>query len=207
MEKVETQKLILADSVLAQIITTIPPPAIESTKNVFHDLMSCILEQQVHYRSTKQVFMKMLEAAKIDQLHLENFPVFEELAFKNLKLAESKYETIANVLSFWQENTIEWEILSDEDVRKTLGSIKGIGPWTIDMILLYTLQRPNVCPYDDFHLKQIMVSLYNLDEKVKLKAQMKHISEKWGEQKSLAVLYLLHWKTWNKENAKKSKNR
>jgi len=68
----------------------------------------------------------------------------------------------------------------------------------VDMILLYTLQRPDVFPYDDFHLKQIMTSLYGLDSKLKLKAKMIEISEKWGNQKSLAVLYLLDWKNYQK---------
>jgi DNA-3-methyladenine glycosylase II len=88
--------------------------------------------------------------------------------------------------------------LPDEEIRAQLSAIKGIGKWTMDMILLYTLERPNVFPYDDFHLKQIMVSLYGLDSKVKLKAQMIGVSEHWGHQKSLAVRYLLAWKTYNK---------
>ena len=66
------------------------------------------------------------------------------------------------------------------------------------MILLYTLQRPNVFPYDDFHLKQIMTSLYGLNPSVKLKAQMIAIADEWGENKSLAVRYLLAWKESNK---------
>jgi DNA-3-methyladenine glycosylase II len=66
------------------------------------------------------------------------------------------------------------------------------------MMLLYTLQRPNVFPYDDFHLKQIMVNLYSLNPNVKLKTQMNDIANDWGQQKSLAVLYLLAWKQFKK---------
>ena len=95
-------------------------------------------------------------------------------------------------------NTLDFNKLSDVEVIKELSAIKGIGKWTIDMILLYTLKRPNIFPYDDFHLKQIMITLYNLDPNVKLKAQMLEISENWGNQKSLAVLYLLEWKKQNK---------
>ena len=62
------------------------------------------------------------------------------------------------------------------------------------MILLYTLQRPCVFPFDDFHLKQVMTTLYGLNPKAKLKAQMLEIAEKWENQQSLAVLYLLAWK-------------
>lgn len=66
------------------------------------------------------------------------------------------------------------------------------------MVLLYTLKRPNIFPVDDFHLKQVMIYLYQLDPKNKLKSQMLQIAEKWGNQKSLAVLYLLEWKKQNK---------
>lgn len=148
----------------------------------------------------------MLNSANLERLSIDNFQVFEEKAFGSIKLAMGKYETIVRILEFWEVNTINWQSLSDEEIISKLSSIKGIGKWTIDMILLYTLERPNVFPHDDFHLKQIMVSLYGLDEKVRLKAQMLEISEKWGNQKSLAVLYLLEWKNLKKENAT-SKNR
>jgi DNA-3-methyladenine glycosylase II len=207
MEEKEIQRLFEGDVVLTEIVTQIPYPIIESTQNVFHDLMSCIIEQQIHYRSTKNTFHKLLENAGLDLLEPHNFSTFEEKALQYMKLSETKYQTIVHVLDFWENKQVDWFQLSDEEVTKSLSSIKGIGQWTIDMILLYTLQRPNVFPCDDFHLKQIMVSLYGLDEKAKLKAQMKTISLKWGKQRSLAVLYLLSWKTWSKENAKKSKNR
>jgi DNA-3-methyladenine glycosylase II len=187
------------DAVLKNIIKTIPEPQFQSTKNVFHDLMSCILEQQIHYRSTKKIFQKMLNNASLEILTPENFPQFEEKAFSNIKLSTGKYETVLRIIEFWNENKISWQELNDEEIISTLSSIKGIGKWTIDMILLYTLQRPNVFPYDDFHLKEIMIKLYGLDPNVKLKAQMIDVSNNWGEYKSLAVKYLLAWKELNKK--------
>ena len=187
------------DPILEKIIATIPEPKTESTNDVFFDLMSCILEQQIHYRSTKRVFQKMLERADLQTLTLDNFSIFEEKAFVNTKFSSSKYETILATLDFFNTNKIEWQTLSDAEISAQLSSIKGIGKWTIDMILLYTLQRPDVFPYDDFHLKEIMVKGYNLDPDVKLKAQMIDISNDWGEHKSLAVRYLLDWKTFLKK--------
>ena len=169
-----------------------------STNDVFHDLMSCIFEQQIHYRSTKRIFAKALQKASIERLTLDNFYLVEEHHFKNTNLATGKYETLVSFCEYWSNNTKDFNTLSDEEIISELSSIKGIGKWTINMILLYTLNRANVFPYDDFHLKQIMVSLYGLNEKVKLKAQMLAIAENWGEQKSLAVLYLLAYKQHNK---------
>jgi DNA-3-methyladenine glycosylase II len=186
------------DPVLGTIVQQIPEPKIISTGNVFHDLMSCVLEQQIHYRSTKKIFQKMLNTPSIDILSPDNFTLLEEKALKDAKLSIGKYETVLGILEFWEKQPLDWFSLDDQEVREQLAKIKGIGKWTVDMILMYTLQRPNVFPYDDFHLKQIMTSLYGLDPNVKLKAQMIEISEKWGDQKSLAVLYLLAWKNYQK---------
>ncbi len=191
--------LIKNDSILEAVILQIPKPIIESTNDVFHDLMSCIIEQQIHYRSTKRIFAKALERASIDHLTIHNFHLFEKHSLSQIKLAMSKYETMMAFIDYWRNNTKDFNTLSDEEVINELSSIKGIGKWTIDMILLYTLQRRNVFPYDDFHLKQIMISLYKLNEKTKLKAQMLQVAENWGQEKSLAVLYLLAYKEFNKK--------
>jgi DNA-3-methyladenine glycosylase II len=192
------QILISSDAVFANIIATIPTPETFSTNDVFHDLMSCIIEQQIHYRSTKKIFQKMLQKASLDILSLENFTQFEEKAFENANFSMSKYETIERTIDYFQTNTIDWQELSDDEIIEKLSSIKGVGKWTIDMILLFTLQRPNVFPHDDFHLKEIMVRLYGLNPNVKLKSQMLDISDTWHEHKSLAVKYLLSWKAFNK---------
>lgn len=192
--------LVNADPRLGEIIQALPSPQALSTKPVFHDLMSCILEQQIHYRSTKRVFQKMLDASNLTVLRPDNFAQFEEHAFKDIKLSLKKYETVLSILDHWKQASLNWTELSDESVRKELAEIKGIGPWTIDMILIYTLDRPNVFAYDDYHIKQVMTSLYDLNPTSKLKAQMREVAEAWSPYKSLAFRYLLEWKTFNKKN-------
>lgn len=197
--KIENEKLLSnTDPILEKIILQVAKPYFVSTNDVFHDLMSCIIEQQIHYRSTKRIFAKALERAGIEHLSLDNFHLIEKHSLPQIKLAMGKYETMMSFVDYWNNNILDFNQLTDEEIISKLSSIKGIGKWTIDMILLYTLQRPNVFPCDDFHIKQVMISLYNLNPNVKLKAQMVEISEKWGNQKSLAVLYLLAWKQHNK---------
>lgn len=182
------------DLILQKLILELPKPTFNSTNCVFHDLMSCIIEQQIHYRSTKKIFQRMLDDCNINRLDLTNFSLFEEKAISKLKLSMGKLETIGRVVDFWSKNTIDWQSLNDEEIRTQLKEIKGIGDWTIDMILLYTLNRSSVFPADDFHLKQIMISLYSLNPTVKLKSQMLEIATQWGSKKSLATLYLLEYK-------------
>jgi DNA-3-methyladenine glycosylase II len=195
-----TQHLLAtSDEQLKEIILAIPLPELESTQNVFHDLMSCVLEQQIHYRSTKKIFQRMLTAAGIDRLSLNNFELLEEMALGNSKLSANKYETIEQVLNLFAENAINWHQLSDEEVRKHLVSIKGISNWTTDMILLYTLKRVDVFPADDYHLQQIMCKLYGIDPKSKTKVGMKAVAEKWAPYRSTAVRYLFAWKDFYKK--------
>jgi DNA-3-methyladenine glycosylase II len=190
------------DAHLKRIIDTVAEPSIISTRNVFHDLMSCIIEQQIHYRSTKKIFQRLLEKAEIEFLTLENFAVFDEQAISTIKISMSKYETLLRIVEFWENGIIKWNNLSDEEVVEKLSSIKGVGSWSIQMILLYTLERPNIFPTDDFHLKQIMTDWYSLNPKVKLKAQMTEIASLWAPNQSLAVLYMFAWKDYLKKSKK-----
>jgi DNA-3-methyladenine glycosylase II len=193
--KIDNEKILAkTDSILEKIILQVSKPTIISTTAIFHDVMSCVIEQQIHYRSTKKIFAKALERAGIEYLTLDNFHLIEKHSLSQIKLAMGKYETMVSFLEYWRNNSLDFNLLTDKEVIAQLSSIKGIGKWTIDMILLYTLQRPNVFPCDDFHVKEIMIKFYGLNPKVKLKAQMLTISEKWENQKSLAVLYLLEAK-------------
>ncbi|MEM6967369.1 MAG: hypothetical protein AAF573_21575, partial [Bacteroidota bacterium] len=99
----------------------------------------------------------------------------------------------------FRENKIDWKKQSDEDVRKHLGQIKGVGTWTVDMILLYTLERENIFPADDYHIKQMMTQRYAIDTSSRVKAQMKAIAEPWSPYQSIATKYLLAWKAFQKE--------
>lgn len=182
------------DPILKKVINRITFPEWKSTKNVFHDLMSCVIEQQIHYRSKKKRFEKLLEKAGIKELSPQNFESFEELGLRDVKLNARKYETIAYLLDHFIGNDENWSAMSDEEVRKTLGSLQGIGPWSVDMILLYTLKRMDIFPVDDYHLKKVMTPLYEIDSNSGLKKQMNSIAEKWSPYRSAGTLYLLAWK-------------
>lgn len=110
------------DEVLKNIIQTIPSPEIISTQDVFHDLMSCVIEQQIHYRSTKKTFQKALEASNLQLLTLDNFSELEEKGLKQVKMSMNKYETLERVLTFFNENKLNWSEVSDENIRKILSN-------------------------------------------------------------------------------------
>jgi len=176
-------------------MASVPLPPLESTGNVFHDLVSCVVEQQIHYRSTKHTYQRMLDRAGLAALTPYTFPAFEANGLRTTKLSMRKVETLLAVVEYFSTDDHDWMSLSDVEVRRLLGGIKGIGAWTIDMILLYTLERPDIFPADDYHLKQLMPGLYDLDPSSRLKAQMKDVAKDWAPHRSLATRYLLAWKT------------
>ena len=187
------------DTVLRDLIAQLELPEIHSSRNLFHDLMSCVIEQQIHYRSSKQQFAKLLLATDIQLLTPDNFEVFEEKALLRTKLSVRKYETIAAVLEFFHDDAPDWAQMDDTEVSKTLGGIRGFGRWTVDMLLIYTLGRADVFTADDYHLQQIMSGLYGLEQQG-LKAAMKSIAEGWKPYRSFGLRYLL---TWNEAEKRK----
>jgi DNA-3-methyladenine glycosylase II len=192
MESTVEEYLYEADDKLAEIINKVELPELKSTHNLFHDLMSCVIEQQIHYRSSKKQFAKMLVKTGLEELTVDNFSQFEEVALSGVKLSTRKFETIARVVDFFRSSPPDWNSLDDISVVKTLTSIKGIGAWTADMILLYTLERPDVFTTLDYHLKKLMAELYEIPEKNT--AEMKLIAESWRPYRSYGMKYLFAWK-------------
>ena len=86
--------------------------------------------------------------------------------------------------------------MEDEELIEFLVQIKGIGRWTAEMLLMFTLGRPDVFAVDDLGIQQAMTKLYKLDatDKKEMKRKMLQISEKWKPYRTYACRYLWQWK-------------
>lgn len=190
------QHLSQADPTLAAVIERLTLDDIPSTGDVFHDLMGCVLEQQIHYRSTKGLYEKWLGKASIERLTPALYDDFQEEVLKHIKLSARKRQSAEALAAFFGEHTLDWGAMDDDAVRKTLEGLPGIGPWAADMILLYTLGRPDVFAATDYHIKRVMADLYDLPE-IKGKAgqrALEALAKPWAPHRSLATRYLLAWK-------------
>ncbi|MEL6706529.1 MAG: hypothetical protein AAF089_18210 [Bacteroidota bacterium] len=188
----------MPDPVVARFEQTVPHLPHESTGDVFHDLVSCLVEQQIHYRSTKHVFARAL-----DRVTPDTFGVFEKDGLADVRLSRQKRDALAATVTFIRDgDAIDWAALSDAEVRNMLKKIRGVGIWTIDMVLLYTLERPDIFPADDYHLKQIMGTLYGIEPGNGQKRRMRDMAEAWRPERSRVVRLLLAWKAWQRECAR-----
>jgi DNA-3-methyladenine glycosylase II len=113
-------------------------------------------------------------------------------------LSRQKATYIQNVAEFFQrENLIGKDLadMDDETVIRYLTQIKGVGRWTVEMLLMFTLNRPDVLPLDDLGIQQAMQLLYNFEEKGRaLKKRMLELAEPWRPYRTYASLYLWRWK-------------
>jgi DNA-3-methyladenine glycosylase II len=104
-----------------------------------------------------------------------------------------------NVAEFSLKNRMDFETLDamdDEEIIKLLTQIKGVGRWTVEMLLIFVLDRPDVFPIDDLVVRNKMVLAYEItDLKGKeLYKKLTEIAENWRPYRSLASKYLWRWK-------------
>ncbi len=182
------------NEILSTIIKECPTYSIDSTNNVFHDLMSCLIEQQIHYRSTKKIFQKAFDQSSLKELTVDNFELFEPFAFAKMKPSDKKTESIYGVINYFKNHDFNWSELSQEECMSKLKSISGIGPWTIQMIMIYTLGFKDVFPTKDYHMEKVMVTKFGLDPNTKFQRQIRELTEDWSPYRSHAFLYILEWK-------------
>jgi DNA-3-methyladenine glycosylase II len=82
--------------------------------------------------------------------------------------------------------------MPDDQVVEQLVQVKGIGPWTAEMFLIFCLGRPDVLPVGDLGLRRAMQKTYSLSE-LPLAAAMQNIAQPWKPYRSIATWYL--WKS------------
>ncbi|WP_461445350.1 DNA-3-methyladenine glycosylase family protein [Maribacter sp.] len=185
------------DQHLNRIISSVSMPTLQWSGDVFEDLVSCILDMQIRYRGNAVRYKKMKQLLNGAQITHKNLFSIDDEGLQHMNMSGQKYKALMNLCIYWEEQRLDntnWHSLNDNEVRNILTKIKGVGNWTIDMILLFTLQRENIFPKDDFHLKKIMKRVYEISEDKNLEKEMQYIAEDWQPYSSIAVLYLLAFK-------------
>lgn len=194
MKKIATY-LCKKDSVLNEIIHANEDPMLLPSETIFEDLVSCILDMQIRFRGKAVRYKRMKHL--LDQAPISTKNIFsigdEGLAYINM--SKQKYEALLSLTSFWEEqglDQINWNDMATDAIYGLLSQVKGIGTWTIDMVMLYSIGKEDVFPVDDFHLKRTMSALYGINDDKNIKKEMQHIAESWRPFRSLGVLYLLN---------------
>jgi DNA-3-methyladenine glycosylase II len=186
------------DEFLAPIIPTIEMPDFNPSFDVYADLIESIVSQQLSVKAAATIYKRLLDKMPQGYPHPE---YIQELTLEEMRavgLSGQKSQYIKNVAAFAQERdllTHDWAAMTDEEVLAMLTSIKGVGVWTVQMILMFTLDRPDVFPEGDLGIQHAMAKLFKLDLKSKtLKKDMVTLSERWKPYRTYACRILWRYK-------------
>jgi DNA-3-methyladenine glycosylase II len=187
------------DKKLKKVIDGKEPLKITRRKKVYLHLCYSIMSQQLSVK-VAAVFHKRFLAiyGNIEPAALQ----IAETPFETLRgigLSNAKANYVQNVARFAIDSGMEYTQLSkmsNEELIKYLTQIKGVGQWTVEMLLMFTLGREDVFAADDLGIQNAMIEMYklNTENKKQLKDEMLRISKKWSPYRTYACMHLWRWK-------------
>jgi len=179
---------------IAQLIDRIELPDHQPSGAVYFDLLESIVSQQLSVKAATTIFNRFLDLFEDRYPHPEQVTNLEIPVLRGVGLSNQKAQYLQNVATFALEHQWEqrdWHTMSDDDIIAHLTQIKGVGKWTVQMVLMFTLHRPDIFPVDDLGIQQGVARMFNLDEKSKdLKKQMEQLSAPWKPYRTLACRYI-----------------
>lgn len=187
------------DKKLKRILELQKPFVLAKRKNVYLHLCNSIMSQQLSTR-VAQVFHKRF----LDLYNGKN-PTAAQIAatpfatLRGIGLSNAKANYVLNVSNFFIKERVTDAALykmSNEELIKYLTQIKGVGQWTVEMILMFTLGREDIFAVDDLGIQQAVCKLYKIDagDKKAMKEKMLAVSKKWSPYRTYACRYLWGWK-------------
>jgi DNA-3-methyladenine glycosylase II len=182
------------DKKFAKILAGKESFVLTKRRDVYLYLCFSILSQQLSTR-VADVFRKRFLNLYSGKPTPEQILATSHETLRSIGLSWAKARYVHNVAQFSIEFGMDQKLLgkmTNEEVIEYLTKIKGVGRWTVEMLLMFTLGREDVFAVDDLGIQQAMVAIYKLDktDKKKLRADMLQISEKWSPYRSFACLYL-----------------
>lgn len=198
MKLSDAKQHLLAHTELGPIIQTVEMPDFAPSGRVYYDLLESIVSQQLSVKIATIIFNRFLDLFPDKYPHPEQVLALDNQRLRSVGLSNQKAAYLQNVAFFAQQHDLEsfdWGAMSDEDIIKFLTQIKGVGRWTTEMILMFTLCRPDVLPVDDLGIQQAMTRLFGITETGKdLKKRMIELAEDWRPYRTVASRYLWKWK-------------
>ena len=171
-----------------------PRMEIDRDRSPYEALIRAIAHQQLHGKAARAIL------ARFEALYsADSFPSPEmvlatpENALRGCGFSAGKIASIRDICARTLDGTVPNRRaaarISDEALIERLTSIRGVGRWTVEMLLMWTLGRPDILPVDDFGVRDGYRVLYGLDAQPKPRA-LADIGQAWAPFRSIAAWYL-----------------
>lgn len=192
------QLLVQKDSVLQKVFASVQEPIKPSPSiDIYLSLLNSIASQQLSVKVVDVIWKRFLDLFSNGYPDANSVVMMENAELRSVGLSNSKVNYIKNVAEFALSNDISFkklDALTDDEIITYLAQIKGVGKWTVQMILMFPMDRPDVFPIDDFGIQNNMKYWYGIDlDKKELRFKLEQIAEQWMPYRSLACKYL--WKS------------
>jgi DNA-3-methyladenine glycosylase II len=181
-----------ADPVLGRLIEEVGPYGIEFMDPAFDTLVRAIVLQQLSGKVATVIFNRLVAAAGEGGLTSAAVLKLRTPKLRAIGLSQRKIDYIKDLARRVERRELDLAALTaldDEDVHRALTAIKGIGPWTVHMFLIFALRRLNVMPSGDLGIRAAVRKIYSL-EAMPSPAEVDQIALKWHPYCTIASWYL-----------------
>lgn len=181
----------ISDPILKKLIKKYPKPSFEDkSEYLFEDLIEHIISQQLSVKASDTIFSRFKKL-----FEPKDFPTpsdilkIDDQRIRSVGISFQKISYIKSVADSLISGLIDGKkikTMNDEEVVNALTQIRGVGKWTAEMILIFTLNRPDVFSIGDLGLRNAIKNLYGITD---IKEIIK-LSETWKPYRSTACWYL-----------------
>ena len=178
------------DRVLKSIIASYPNEYLTINSNYFHCLLNSIIGQQISVRAATAIKKRFFSINK--NMNPTNVMKIKTKSFSEVGLSKQKITYIKNIANFFLENKQFIKNInnySEIEIEKKLITVKGIGPWTINMFCIFGLGKSDIFPKGDLgFLKAISISY---KKKIPIsEEQLNKLYNKWTPYNTIATWFL-----------------
>ena len=183
------------DDVLHQIINEFDDLELVSRGDLFYTLIRSVVGQQISVKAASTVWSRFCE--RVGDIEPENILSAEIEELRSCGLSQRKAEYVRGISESWSDyDSLEWKEMSDEEIIQELIKLRGVGKWTAEMILIFTMLRPDVFPIGDIGMIRGIEKSYNSGERMSID-ELYAISEKWKPWRTVACCFM--WRTVDPE--------
>ena len=193
----ETAKKELSDNdiILSRIINKFDDLELISRGDIFFTLIRSIIGQQISVKAASTVWSRFTE--KVGEINPKNILSVDFEDLRSCGLSQKKTEYVIGISESWHEYSLfDWNKMDDEEVIEKLIKLRGVGKWTAEMILIFTLLRPDVFPIGDIGMIRGIEKSYNSGVRMS-NDELYALSEKWKPWRTVACCFM--WRTVDPE--------
>ena len=162
-------------------------------QDYFQSLIRSIVFQQLSGKVAQTIyerFMKLIP--KTSNLCPNEVLKLNKDEMRKAGLSFQKINYVRNLADYFENNSLQKnnvEKMTEEEISKELIQIKGIGQWTVDMFLMFTLNRADILPYKDLGIQKGIMKIFKM-KNLPSKKEMENCSRKWRPYRTIACWYL-----------------